>query len=445
MKPFTVLHLHRMGDPAFYRESVYTLEHMMRLQAPDSICFVHDADLPLPAYVREIEFELIVLGPTFLCVRYDEVLLSQIKETYSFIAQSRACKIALPQDDYDCSETLDRWMVEWGVDYVYTICPSGWSILYPEYQQRGVLRLGFTGYISDAWIAQWHQPREHTIRSLDVVYRASRLPANFGSLGQLKSDIAERFLHGLPADALVTDVSVDPKKMIPGRAWHNFIESSRACLITPSGSSLLDPIGLFRKRVSDFVRRYPSASFNEIASACFPGEDGRHTFTMISPRNIEAALAETVQIAISSDYSGLLREKEHYIPLEPDCSNITDVLRMLRDPVLMKSISLRCKEAVLSQDRLRAGVIVKELLETAGSVVAHRHISAPKLEKARALLTRYEQDLSEISTRYWRRHRKYTRVRRSLEYVGLERLRVFPMIDALMIKIQSEFKRSGRL
>jgi hypothetical protein len=425
MKPLTILHLHRMGDPAFYRESVYTLEHMIRVQAPQSVCFVHDADLPLPAYVKLIEFDLIVLGPTFLCVRYDEALLSRVKDAYGFIAHSPACKIALPQDDYDCSAILDRWMVDWGVDFLYTICPSGWDVLYPEFQRHGTIRLGFTGYISDAWVEQWRQPRDHADRVLDVVYRAAKLPANFGSVGQLKSDIVERFERALPAGALRTDVSVDPEKMIPGKAWHGFLESSRACLITPSGSSLLDSVGLFRKRSADFVRTHSMASFDEISAACFPGEDGKHIFTMISPRNIEAALGETVQIAIPSDYSGLLAAGDHYIPLAPDCSNIADVLRTLRDPVLMKTMAARCKEAVLSHHRLRARAIVDELLTTAAGFLELRHALESDPARYRSLLERYEREVYLLSQRHWSRQRLLTKTRHWLKRAGMARVRDF--------------------
>lgn len=421
--PLTILHLHRMGDPALYRESVSTLEHMIAREAPQSVCFVHDAELPLPEFVREMQFDVIVLGPTFLCARYDDKLLHSVRDSYGFIAHSTACKIALPQDDYDCSEILDQWMVEWNVDFVYTVCPSGWDVLYPEYQLRGALRLGFTGYVSDAWIKQWARPRPYASRINDVVYRASKLPANFGHIGQLKSEIVESFIGALPDKSLATDLSTDPKKMIPGKAWHAFLESSRACLVTPSGSSLLDPRGLFRQRVCDFVRRYPQATFEEIAAACFPGQDGKQMFTAISPRNIEAALSETVQLAVPGDYSGILHPHEHYVPLEADCSNIAEVIKVLRDHEAMQRIALRCKEAILSFDRLRTTVIVEEMLSLAVGVLSKRNHSPPDIAKAKRLCERYAEEIRIVSQRYWARRRLYLRARSFLKRAGLARVR----------------------
>ena len=78
-----------------------------------------------------------------------------------------------------------------------------------------------------------------------------------------------------------------------------------------------------------FVARNPNADFQEIADSCFSGQDNRVTFTALSPRNIEAALLGTVQLATPGSYSGLMQPLAHFIPLAEDCSNIADVLEQL--------------------------------------------------------------------------------------------------------------------
>ncbi len=71
MSRLNILVLHRMGDPISYRESIYALEYMIPECRADVNCVVHDADLKFPKYLEEVEYHLIVLGPTFLCSRYN--------------------------------------------------------------------------------------------------------------------------------------------------------------------------------------------------------------------------------------------------------------------------------------------------------------------------------------------------------------------------------------
>ena len=147
-----VLILHQMGDPRYRIEAVRSLEYMIPENRPDLSCIIHDADLPFPEYLKSIEFNLIVLGPTFLCNRYSPFNLKKVLKSYDFIKHSNACKIALPQDDYDCSSLLDDWMVEWKIDRIYTVCPENWNVLYPKASKNIQIKLGYTGYISDSWI-----------------------------------------------------------------------------------------------------------------------------------------------------------------------------------------------------------------------------------------------------------------------------------------------------
>ena len=51
----------------------------------------------------------------------------------------------------------------------------------------------------------------------------------------------------------------------------------------------------------------------------------------ISPRMFEAAAMRTAMVLIRGRYSGLLKPHEHYIPLEPDYSNLDDTLKLIND------------------------------------------------------------------------------------------------------------------
>jgi len=400
-----ILALHRMGDPLYWRTSVKELEFMLPTYAPEHNYIVHAADLPIPDFVKDIDFHAIVLGPTFLCNRYHPKTFETILQDYDFIRTSGAFKIAMPQDDYDCSGLLDRWMLKWKIDLLYTVCPEHWPVLYPEYSKLGKIELGYTGYISDSWIQSWKKTKGFNQRPIDVSYRASKLPPNFGMIGNIKGEIGEIFTRSVTGEGFRLDISTDPKKMIPGEKWHRFIENSKFCLTANSGSSLLDPEGDIRNKVNLYLNNHPNALFKEVEENCFQGEDGEYEFLAISPRNIEAALAKTVQIATIGPYNNFLEKYEHYIPIEPDCSNIKEVVSIMRDSKRVLQIANNCKEAILSIDDLRFTNHVDEIIKKIENAFSDKNISGTSQDKMHQYISKYENLMKTKTNIFWKKKR----------------------------------------
>ncbi|MBK8515257.1 MAG: hypothetical protein IPL55_02860 [Saprospiraceae bacterium] len=413
-----VLSLHKMGHPDDWRESVRSLEFMFKECRPELNCILHDANLPFPDKYKKIEFHLIVLGPTFLCSRYNSSTFKKILNNFDFIRNSKAYKVALPQDDYDCAGILDKWMVDWSVNVLYSVCPNNWDILYPKFINLGKIKLGYTGYVSKEWINKWSEIKPNTLRHVDISYRASKLPANFGSVGNLKSEIADTFLKSLPKDhKFKLDISTDKAKTISGSKWHEFLENSKFCLTTPSGSSIYDPYGKIRNMVKEYSTKFPQAKFEEIENACFQNLDSLYTFTAISPRNLEAGLAETVQIATPGSYSDLMKPLKHYIPLNSDCSNIKDVLLMISNQSLIDDIKVNWKRNILQNKRLLRENIVSEILELAEEYYNENKILIELNSYHVKLIEKYEDNMRFISYAF------YTQmlIRKSLEEMYLIR------------------------
>ncbi|WP_173506634.1 hypothetical protein [Marinobacterium sp. xm-d-530] len=330
---------------------------------PEHNCIVHDADIPFPEYAKDIDYHLIILGPTFLCDRHLPQRLEHTKSVYDFIRASDACKVALPQDDYDSSAILDSWLFDWQVDYIYPVCPENWDLLYPKSSQKASLRLGYTGYIDETWVEQWKSVRPSTERSIDISYRTHSSSANRCHLRNLKYAIADRFKAESDKldHQLVIDISNRTSDTIPGARWHEFLMNSKFCIVTPSGSSLLDPYGDYRR----CVEKYPLASYSEASENCYAGVDKQVVFTAISPRNIESGLAETIQLATPGSYSGLMEPYVDFIPLEEDCGNLREVFQYMSDDKLVAKIGSSFKEKILSENRLLRSTIVAEIAELA--------------------------------------------------------------------------------
>jgi len=416
-----------MGDPRYRREAVRALEYMIPECRSDLNCIVHDADLPFPDYLKAVDYHLIVLGPTFLCDRHSPIRLKLTLKEYRFIEHSSACKIALPQDDYDSSEILDNWLVQWKMDRVYSVIHGNWDVIYPRYSAIGDIQLGFTGYITKEWIDSWANPKPHEARDIDVSYRTHSYSQMRCSVRHLKFAIADRFVSKVSriegAESLELDISSQSKDLIPGELWHKFIENSRFCLVTPSGSSVLDKTGALRKCVDRFVRKNPNTSFELVRTACLAGEDRRYILTAISPRNIEAALAETVQIATPGSYSGLMQPMEHFIPLEEDCSNIEAVLVLMRNKELVQRIKCACKESILAEPRLRREVIVDEIITFAQSTLTSRQQSLSINPRDAQALNQYRAHIDQIAKRIWQKRQRLQSLRERAIRLGARQVK----------------------
>ena len=416
-----VLILHKMGDPQYWRESVRSLEYMVPECMPDLRVIVHNSVNPIPNYIKKIEFDLIILGSTFLDHRYNEKNLSKIKKHYDFIANSCACKIAMPQDDYDGSAKLDTWFQEWKVNLIYTVCPDYWEELYPISHKNIEIRLGFTGYISEDWVQAWKNPKPFDDRKIDVSYRATKLIPLYGRLGDLKSNICEMFISAIGEDkSLNLDMSVDPNDLIPGIEWHKFLEESKFCLGVASGSSLHDPYNKIRKTVLNYISN-DDWDYQKVADNCYPEGSDKLTFTAISPRNIEAALSKTVQINTPASYSGILLEKRDYFPIAENCSNIQDVMEFIKNRDKALEMSDQCKKTILNVPRLRRNNIVKEILLFAENHQKNVTVSGDYDD----FFNKYNTEFKKIEDLIWKRNRIINSTKNQLRKLGAHKFKKY--------------------
>jgi len=411
----SVLVLHNLGDPLLWRQALVEKELCLPIMSAKNNYIVHDAELPLPDFVKDIHFDAIMLTQTFLSKRSDPRLYKRLRENYSFIKDSPAFKIALPQDDYTCCDILDRWMHEWNVDLVYTVCINDWHILYKEYHKTNRLVQGYTGYISDALIERGKITKPIQDRSIDVSYRAASLSPVFGKLGKIKTEIGDLFEKASRGCGLKLDLSTRPSSTIVGKAWLDFIEDSKCMLGVNSGSSLLDPEGLINIDVYKYMQLHSSASYEEVEAACFPGLDGIYTFTSISPRNMECGLLKTTQLLTPGSYGNFIMPWEHFIPIEPDMSNFSEIISVLKDVGRMDKITADCKEALLSFPELRYANHVSDLIDRIQNGTI---LSDTERNSATPLFKKYQQLKDNLNKSYWWKKRAAMKLREGLADLG---------------------------
>ena len=408
-----ILVLHSLGDikavPFFLKHHVFILER----SSPGHNYLYHDTALPLPQYIKDTPFDLIVLDVTLLCGRWlPTKTFERLKSEYSFVKDSNAVKIAFPQDEYDCHELLDEWMCEWRIDIVYSVIAEHWNLLYPKYHKTGEIRLGYTGYIDEALMDVKIKPFD--MRPIDVGYRARKLLPYFGRIGETKWTIGRDFPRRAEAVGLNIDIKLGEQGTLLGETWLDFIGNSKFTLGANSGSSLLDPRGKIQHDVRTYVRDHPDASFEEVEAACFKGLDGVHEFTAISPRVMEAALLNSCQILVEGRYSGLIEPWEHYIPIKSDASDFERVFEAMQDqPAVQKMIS-RCRSAILDASDLRCQNKAQKIIDTTTALISKKNVRTSSDEVQR-VIQRYKIDVTpELYELVWRQRRLRQKVVRAL-------------------------------
>jgi len=429
MDKLNILILHRLGDPG--RAPLFLNKHVFLLRSyfPEHNYIYHDANLALPKYVAEAEFDAIILDVTFLAVRWwGEVAYNSIMEGYDFVRQSHSIKIAFPQDEYDCHQRLDDWMCYWGVDVVYSVISSDWDVLYPNYHKQGLIKLGFTGYIDESLIDIEAKPFES--RLIDIGYRAKKLPPYFGRVGECKWRIGELVSVRAKDYSLVTDIVVGDAGTLLGQSWLDFINNCKFTLGSNSGSSLLDPYGNIQRKVRSYVLANPHADFWEVEENCFKGDDGLHAFTAISPRVFEAGLLESCQILVKGDYSHVISPWEHYIPIESDASDFAVVYEAMKDPVLVDRLRKNCREALLSFDGLRAKDAALNVIELISSYKIARNIQS-STELVDRLVVKYDDEMVPAYLAHWKKQLLKQRFSATLKRI--------PLIDSVVRAIRVKF------
>lgn len=320
---------------------------------PDAEVVLHAAGDPVDDALRSGDFDAIFLDVSFLCWRWAKPasVFAQFLSDHAWVADHTAVKVAFPQDDYDHHAVLDEWLAAWKVDLVFSALPNFAEVLYPLTARTGRIQPFLTGFVDDVDLAIAERSHSQIAeRHLDIVYRARPLPANFGELGQLKTRVAREVRPAAIAAGFTVDISTDPADTVFGDEWLRFLGSARYVLGTPSGSSVLDARGEVADCIARHAAAHPGAGFEEIMRTCVPPE-ARYRMEALSPRIFETALVRACQILVRGEY-GPLEAGRHYIAIEPDFSNLSEVIAGLADHRRAQRIADACFDLIVNEGRL---------------------------------------------------------------------------------------------
>lgn len=261
-------------------------------------------------------------------------------------------KVLFIQDEYDSVECARAWMDRLRFDLVYTCVPLDQKEnVYPAYRYPATDFLPtLTGYVPESpGIERFATPTEK--RRIAIAYRARELPAIYGQLGHEKYVIGTEVKRRSVAIGLQVDISWDEESRIYGDAWYEFLGSARGTLGTESGSNVFDFDGSLSSNISRLKEKDPTIAFNEIWESALKEHDGKIRMNQISPKIFEAIRLRTALILFEGEYSGVVKPNLHYFPLKKDFSNFEEVVDNLMDDELVREVTNRAYEDVITSGK----------------------------------------------------------------------------------------------
>ena len=309
--------------------------------------------LMVPESVSFDDFDALIVHPT---VSYFASNLDSLdRNLKGGFAAFNGVKVLMKQDEQVTTSLFANLVRTKGFDFVFTcVPPVEQDKVYPR-ASIGDCELVhvLTGYVSPA---MRNGPEELT-RDIDVSYRGSIQPLEFGQLGYEKRGIGYDISRALTDCGFRLDISSRWEDRVHGDEWARFLARSRVVLGVESGSNLFD----FDGKVAEWCRGYEAAHTQEdptseryysAAHEAYLHEfEGNVNYAQISPRHFEAAAAGSAQLLYEGDYSGIFRPNEHFMPLRRDLANLGEVIDFIRDEKARSRMVERAFEEIILDRR----------------------------------------------------------------------------------------------
>lgn len=325
-------------------------------------CFYLNVFSGIPSYITKLRFDVIIYHYTFTAMKWNTNEFKMLLSSCSSLKKIAGHKIAIPQDEYVHSDIINDFLSDFEVKTVFTCLPeTEYEKVYPK-SKSGVENFYTvnTGYIDENAFRKigTNSLPMHSVRPIDIGYRARKLPYWLGSHGLIKSELTERFLKVSEDAELNIDASNDPQKAFIGTSWYKFLMNCRVVLGCEGGASIHDPAGIIKESVENYVRQHPNSTFGEVEKKCFAGMDGNLVLFALSPRHLECCITKTCQALVEGDYGGVLKPGIHYIEIKKDWSNIKEVLDKCKDVKYCEQIAENAfSEIVLSKSYTYSGFV----------------------------------------------------------------------------------------
>ena len=281
------------------------------------------------------KFDFVIIHYT-LAIIYDHFISKQIKVK---LADYKGTKIQFIQDDYRQISEYKKIINYFNINILYTLYSkeNAKKIWIDKINPNLHLISNLPGYAPENLFNYSSPPIKD--RKIDVFYRGRTLPAWLGSLGQDKINIGKKFIENSKNQSLSLDIKWDEESRIYHDKWIKSLQSSKVMLGTESGSSITDFDGSIQKKCEEILQKNPSLNFLELYEKFLFQYDNNLILNTIPPKVFEAISLGTALVLFEGEYSSIIEEWKHYIPLKKDFSNFEEVVEKIKDNNFLTKIS----------------------------------------------------------------------------------------------------------
>jgi hypothetical protein len=347
------------------------------------------------------KFDAFIMHSTFLGAILSKSTLSYLISKFRFIREFKGVKIALPQDDYYCTDILNALIIYWGIQYVGTPLYEERELLYKEVINRCVSTEffpTFTGYVTPRIRRLTSIASDYDAREFDVVYRASNQPMFPNLFGEQKAELGSIFNSAMKSHSGFR-LDVSSADFLNGNRWFKLLNSSKFTLGALSGSSIIIRDHSIIDKITEIQ---PRKSTNPAVTSLLNLNDQNLNLTALSPRNIESAMLNTGQILLGGSYSGLLQPNIHFLPIEIASiqNQVDSICISLRSRATYNKLTSSAKEVFWYSPTIQIESLNQELLSKIGKGLPKGYglSTYDSLDLETRLLLDAKENTNDIST-----------------------------------------------
>ena len=361
-----VLHASRFASVGAIRD--YLLAY--QAESRHEVMFLEAGDGAVPS-VNPTDYDAVIVN--FCCRLHYGSLFSEASEQW--FAAFPGLKAIILQDEQENTVAVRSRILRMRPHILFTtVTPEAWPLVFPEDQFAGIrMAQLMTGYSRPGSLPKSVQIRPLADRPIVLGYRVTPQVWRWGAKGYLKVEVGRRMLEACKARSIAADIAWTEEAKIYGDSWLAFNASCRGVLGSPTGADIFDWHGDLQQREVAFREQRPEATYNdfisEIGAQPVSFETGQ-----LSPRVFEATLTKTPLVMIRSGYSGVINAEEHYLPVEPDFSNIDQVLDRMMDLDALTAMAQRAYVRLIeSSDFTFKGLAARIDAELEQAMAPHRN------------------------------------------------------------------------
>ncbi len=305
-----------------------------------------NTEFGFPKKLLDYSFSIIILHYSLFGnfpFRLKSKFIRYIKES------NRSYKIAFFQDEHQfCSQRFSL-INDLNINCIYSLLdPEYYSDIYFKNTNVEMIYHTLTGYVDRQLIEKVKKySKPIKTRTIDVGYRARRLPFYMGKGAQEKFEIANLFINKAKNLDLKLDINADNNNRIYGDDWYKFIANCHSMIGVEAGVSIFDVENKVKPAVTKLISENSEISFEQVSKKILKNWENRIYYRTISPRIFEAAAFKVSQVLYEGSYQGILKPMIHYIPLKKDFSNFDEVIKLMKDEVFVMEMVDRAFEDLI--------------------------------------------------------------------------------------------------